>query len=434
MKQTAYKESGVRWLGRVPADWGVTKIKRHCLVKRGASPRPIDDQKYFSDTGDYAWVRISDVTASDKYLLTSEQRLSELGASLSVKREPGDIFVSICASVGKPVITRIKCCIHDGFVWFDRLKLEPEYLFYLFVSGEMFKGLGNWGTQLNLNTDIIAEIEIPIPTLAEQRRIACYLDEATGKVDRLVALRRRQMELLREQRAALIQQAVTRGLNPNAPLKDSGLPWLGQIPKHWEVTRLKHVASVLQTGSTPPSSNADYFCESDTGLPWFAPADIATDGLFVMSPSKWVSPLSIRDGVVTVLAAPVILIVGIGTVGKIGVSIGDCATNQQINAVQLKPSHSTEYFAHQLSSFGTIMASRANCSLIPILNQTQTGNFPLVAPPPDEQKEILDFIQKENARFDRLLSTYTRQLELLTEYRAALIHECVTGQRAVPTN
>ncbi len=151
MNQVSYKESGVRWLGRVPADWGVTKIKRHCLVKRGASPRPIDDQKYFSDTGDYAWVRISDVTASDKYLLTSDQRLSELGASLSVKREPGDIFVSICASVGKPVITRIKCCIHDGFVWFDQLKLEPEYLFYLFISGEMFKGLGNWGTQLNLN-------------------------------------------------------------------------------------------------------------------------------------------------------------------------------------------------------------------------------------------------------------------------------------------
>lgn len=203
------KDSGLPWLGEIPAHWDATKIRRYCLVKRGASPRPIDDPKYFDDNGDYSWVRISDVTASEKYLTTTEQRLSDLGASLSVKREPGDIFVSICASIGKPIITKIKCCIHDGFVWFERLKLEPEYLFYLFSSGEMFKGLGNWGTQLNLNTDIIGDIKIPIPSINEQRYISEHLDEQSIKFDTLHSTYSRQLTLLAEYRAALIHECVT---------------------------------------------------------------------------------------------------------------------------------------------------------------------------------------------------------------------------------
>ncbi|MDD2337201.1 MAG: restriction endonuclease subunit S [Geobacteraceae bacterium] len=206
---TPMKDSGIPWLGEIPEHWEVLKIKRRCLVKRGASPRPIDDPKYFDDNGEYSWVRISDVTASDKYLNTTEQQLSELGASLSVKREPGDIFVSICGSVGKPIISQIKCCIHDGFVWFDRLKLDSEFLFYLFSSGEMFKGLGNWGTQLNLNTDIIGDIKIPVPPEDEQKGIAEHLDKQTVKFEEANAAYTRQLTFLTEFRAALINECVT---------------------------------------------------------------------------------------------------------------------------------------------------------------------------------------------------------------------------------
>lgn len=113
---STYKESGVDWLGDIPTRWAVRKVKRLCLVRRGASPRPIDDPIYFDDDGEYAWVRITDVTASERYLERTTQRLSLLGKSKSVALEPGDLFVSIAASVGKPVITKIKCCIHDGFV------------------------------------------------------------------------------------------------------------------------------------------------------------------------------------------------------------------------------------------------------------------------------------------------------------------------------
>src|SRR6266849_1682216 len=143
----AYKDSNVEWLGKIPAHWEVKKIKRLCQVKRGASPRPIDDPIYFDDDGEYAWVRISDVTASAKYLQRTEQKLSLVGQSKSICLGPDELFLSSAGTVGKPIITQIKCCIHDGFVYFIGLDQYKEYLFYVFSGGELYKGLGKLGTQ-----------------------------------------------------------------------------------------------------------------------------------------------------------------------------------------------------------------------------------------------------------------------------------------------
>lgn len=177
------KDSGVDWLGAVPARWKIKAIKWATPVQRGASPRPIDDPSYFDDDGEYAWVRISDVTAAGMYLDATEQRLSDLGSSLSVKMQPGSLFLSIAGTVGKPCIASIKCCIHDGFVYFPRWKGDSRFLFYVFASGEPYKGLGKMGTQLNLNTDTVGSIVIGIPDTEEQKLIADYLDKTTAELD-----------------------------------------------------------------------------------------------------------------------------------------------------------------------------------------------------------------------------------------------------------
>lgn len=203
------KHSGVEWLGMVPANWGVKKIKRLCLVRRGASPRPIDDPVYFDDDGEYAWVRIADVTASERYLERTTQRLSDLGRSKSVPLEPGELFVSIAATVGRPIITKIKCCIHDGFVYFVGLREDREYLYYLFSCGEPYKGLGKLGTQLNLNTDTIGDIYLPIPSPTEQQSIVQFLDRETAKIDALAGKVRDAIDKLTELRTAFISAAVT---------------------------------------------------------------------------------------------------------------------------------------------------------------------------------------------------------------------------------
>ncbi len=206
---TGFSQSGVDWLGEIPESWKLKAIKWESSVQRGASPRPIDDPVYFDDEGEYAWVRISDVTASGMYLENTEQKLSEVGSSLSVKLTPGALFLSIAGSVGKPCITKIKCCIHDGFVYFPRWKGEARFLYYIFASGEPYKGLGKMGTQLNLNTDTVGGIVIGLPKPNEQTAIADFLDHETGRIDTLTEKVETAISRLQEYRSALITAAVT---------------------------------------------------------------------------------------------------------------------------------------------------------------------------------------------------------------------------------
>ena len=204
------KDSGVEWLGEVPASWAVRAIRTISQVKRGASPRPIDDPVYFDDEGHWAWVRIQDVTASQGLLLETAQRLSELGASLSVKLSPGALFLSIAGSVGKPCISGIPCCIHDGFVYFPKLDdLLGRFLFRVFESGQPFRGLGKMGTQLNLNTDTVGGVSVAVPSGDEIQEILIALDIALVELDAAIADAREAISLSRERRAALISAAVT---------------------------------------------------------------------------------------------------------------------------------------------------------------------------------------------------------------------------------
>ena len=204
-----YKDSAVEWLGEVPAHWTVVALKWLSPVFRGASPRPIEDPIYFEEDGEFGWVRISDVTASlDGNLRETTQRLSPLGASLSVKLEPGKLFLSIAGSVGKPCITRIKACIHDGFVYFPLLKLDQRLLHRIFESGLCFGGLGKMGTQLNLNTDTVGAIKIAVPSQEELDKLLLFLDHETAKIDALIAEQQRLIELLKEKREAIALSGV----------------------------------------------------------------------------------------------------------------------------------------------------------------------------------------------------------------------------------
>jgi len=217
------KDSGVLWLGEVPKHWEVKAIKWLSPVQRGASPRPIDDPKYFDDEGEYAWVRIADVTAAeDGYLRITTQRLSPLGSSLSVKLDPGALFLSIAGSVGKPCISCIKACIHDGFVYFPHLRENNKFLFYIFEAGTAFQGLGKLGTQLNLNTDTVGSIRIGVPPKVEQDAIVAFIERESDRVDTLITKSQEMIAVLREHRTALVAAAVTGQIDVREPSRESG--------------------------------------------------------------------------------------------------------------------------------------------------------------------------------------------------------------------
>ncbi|MGE6081880.1 restriction endonuclease subunit S, partial [Aeromonas veronii] len=203
------KDSGVEWLGQVPEHWIVIYIKHLSQVKRGASPRPIDDPKYFDEDGEYAWTRIADVSNAGMYLTSTTQRLSALGSSLSVRLNAGELFLSIAGTVGKPCITMFKSCIHDGFVYFPSLKINNKFLYYIFDAGQAYLGLGKMGTQLNLNTETVGGIKIGLPPVDEIEEIIGYIEQQKEKYEKLITKASDTIELLKERRIALISAAVT---------------------------------------------------------------------------------------------------------------------------------------------------------------------------------------------------------------------------------
>ena len=425
MKQyDTYKDSGIEWIGAIPSHWNSIMIKRLSSVKRGASPRPIDDPKYFDKKGEYAWVRIADVSASERYLINTTQTLSELGASLSVKREPGDFFLSIAGTVGKPIITKIKCCIHDGFVYFPDLKINPEFLYYIFSTGLPYQGLGKWGTQLNLNTDTVGEIVIPIPQKIEP--IITYLDRKTAEIDALIADKKRLLEFYEEEKTAIINQAVTKGIDPKAKMKDSGIDWLGEIPKHWEAVNLKWVSKIY-SGGTPSKNNEDYW--QNGTIPWLnsgtvnqfyitEPSEFITEDALNNSSAKWIPENSL-----------VIALAGQGkTKGMAAQVMFKSTCNQSMGVIVPNDLIENRFLLYYLVRNYQNIRNLGGGDKRDGINLEMVGGISIPLLPIKEQQSIVRHIETENRLIDAKIAKTKKLIELLTEYRTVLISEVVTGK------
>lgn len=421
---TSYKFSGEQWMGDIPSDWNITKIKWLTSIKRGASPRPIDDPKFFDDQGEYAWVRIADVSRSKIYLESTLQRMSELGSSLSVKREPGDIFLSIAGTVGKPCITKIKCCIHDGFVYFPDFKGDVKFLYYIFESGEPYRGLGKMGTQLNLNTDTVGSIFIPNIELKLQKKISNYLDLKTERIQTLITEKKRLLSLLVEKRQAMITEAVTKGLNPTMKMKDSGVDWIGEIPEHWHLTKMKYIGEAI------------------TGLT-YSPNDLCDEfGTVVLrSTNIQKGKISLHDNVYVDMNVPKKLFTR-----KNDILI--CSRNGSRNLIGKNALISNEHTELSFGAFTTVFRSEINSFVYYVLNSgffaAQLGtyltstinqltignlkNMDIVLPPTEEQIKIIQYLDIETAKINASVNDIDNQIRKLKEYRQCLIYEAVTGK------
>ncbi|MBE7457168.1 MAG: restriction endonuclease subunit S [Planctomycetia bacterium] len=398
------RDSQVRWIGKVPAHWSVKTLNRDGPVLRGSSPRPIDSPDYFDDEGEYAWVRIEDVTSSsDGYLRTTTQRLSPLGASYSRKLAPGQLFLSMAATVGKPCITAIQCCIHDGFVYFPYLRLYPRFAYYVFASGELFRGEGKLGTQLNLNTQIIGALRVPVPPPDEQRAIAAFLDREMARIDALIDKKQRLIELLQEKRTALISHAVTKGLLADVPTRPSGVPWLGQVPGHWQVKRLKF-AVTFQRGHDLPTVD-----RTDGEVPVVTSA--GSSGLHDKATAK-------GPGIVT------------GRYGTIGTfHLIDCdywPLNTTLYSIDLHGNR-PRFLWYMLHVLTDVFLVNSTKSAVPGVDRSDLHQVLVAVPPDDEQAAIAQYLDEECRKFERLSAAVFSAIERLREYRSALISATVTG-------
>ena len=280
---------------------------------------------------------------------------------------------------------------------------------------------------MNLATS--ASRKITLPPLKEQEAIAAFLDRETAKIDGLVARKERLIELLQEKRNALITRAVTRGLDPNVPMKDSGVEWLGEIPAHWEVQRTKFVAK-LRSGHTPSRKNPEYW--DNCTIPWFGLADVwqIRDGQleYVHTTTEKISEIGMANSAARLLPKGTVILSRTASVGFSAILGVDMATTQDFVNWVCGPLLQPEYLLYGFRTMKPEFRRLTMGSTHQTIYMPDVGGFSTPVPPVPEQKQIVAFIRERTAAMDMLTASIGHAIDNLREYRTALISAAVTGK------
>jgi len=431
----AYKPSGLPWLGEIPAHWQIKRLKHLCW--RSAIYGANEPSGSYLDDG-VRFIRTSDI--DDDGNLNSEGAVFlERDSIVEYLLQDDDILLSRSGTLGRSFVYERSLhgeCAYAGYlVRFSLQKgFSSRFLFY-FTKAKQFT---DWlslaviqSTIGNVNGQKYANMPIPLPPLQEQRAIFAFLDRETARLDALIAKKEGLIELLGEKRAALISRAVTHGLDSTVLLKDSGVLWLGQIPAHWEVKRLKFVADV-RNGT---AKGRDFGSREIVEIPYLRVANVQ-DGYLDLSDVATI--VIARDEIprYTLRVGDVLMNEG-GDFDKLGrgsVWIGQidlCIHQNHVFAVRpryigdsawINTITFTLYAKHYF-----ILKSKQSTNLASI-SATNLQDLPVVLPPLAERQRILEFIDSETAKLDALTAKVREGVEKLSEYRAALISAAVTGK------
>jgi len=270
---------------------------------------------------------------------------------------------------------------------------------------------------------------LPVPSIKEQSSIVEFLDRETAKIDALVEEQRRLIELLKEKRQAVISHAVTKGLNPDAPMKDSGIEWLGEIPEHWKVGPIKRWFRTT-SGGTPPTDRPEEFYTDEGGFPWIRTTDLNNGVLETFEVS--ITEKAISATACSMLPKGCVLVAmygGEGTIGKNSLLAIPACINQAVCAL-VPNAEFSERFTHRYIEFFRPywMIGAESSRKDPNISQDLIRNAAILCPPGGEQLAIADYLDHETVRFDRLMTEATRAIDLLQERRTALISAAVTGK------
>lgn len=432
----SYKDSGVQWIGKIPSHWDSISLLFVLRNKISDGPHEtpvfVDDGIPFISIDSLNDSKEIDFSVVKKYISTEDyERYCQ-----KTKLEEGDILFTKAATIGKTAIVRDEIFM----VWSPLAILKPDYkkltslfLYYLVNCKELVQEAilsGSMSTQINVGMRELEKVKIPIPTLSEQVFISDYLDAKCGEIDKLIATQQRRIELLQELRQSIITRAVTRGINPDAPLRDSGIDWIGPIPTHWEIRKTSLIYNNIGSGTTPTSSNTDYYTEDGDGFYWLQTGDL-NDG-DIKSTSKQVTKLAVKECKLKFFPEESVVIAMYGaTIGKVGLLNIKTATNQACcvlpHSCLVVPKFS--FYLYQAAK--TPMLVDAIGGGQPNISQDIIKKLRVPLPPLAEQQEIVGYIERETSKVDHALEQAERQIELLQELRQSVITEVVTGKRKV---
>lgn len=416
------KDSGIAWIGEIPEGWE-TKKARFLFQQR--LTKGSESGVLLASTQNYGII--------PQYKIEGAVKVKE-GTNLQLfKRvEKNDFVISLRSFQGG-----IEHSEYDGVcspayqVFFNTTPLYHHFFKYLFKSHIFISILNNLSLGIrdgkNIQYKDVECLYLPFPPLPEQHRIADYLDAKCAEIDRSMELVRQGIDKLRAYKMSVITEAVTKGLDPDVPMKASGVPWIGEIPVPWKCVPLKRLVTNVKTGSTPKGAEEKYYAEN--GIKWFTPADFTTFP-YLKDSVKKLSDLGEKE--VKIFPKDSILLIGIGaTMGKVALSRCQCSANQQINCIQCRNDLLPLFLTFYLSTISDYLFKCGKFTTLPILNQEETKNIYIPCPSVPEQHRIAVYLDAKCAEIDTLISQKQTLLDKLAAYKKSLIFECVTGKREV---
>ena len=426
-KYDNYKDSGIKWIGEIPEHWKVDKLNRIFQINTGFTPSTGNSEFY--DNGEHDWITIREL--KEKYVSESKTKLTSLAVEGKTIIPKGSLLYSFKLSVGQMAFTTKDLYTNEAIFSISPCdNLNLNYFYYLLDRILIHNSNENiYGAKI-LNQELIKSAKLLLPNAEEQTTIAKYLDHKTTQIDQLINQKQRLIELLQEERTAVINQAVTKGLDPKVEMKDSGIEWLVEIPEHWEVKKLKYVG-ICQNGI---SEGAEYF---GSGYPFVSYSDVyknnilpyAVNGL-AQSTSKHHEHYSVQENDVFFTRTS-------ETIEEIG--IASICFNTIENAVfagfliRFRPN--MELIAKEFSKYyfrcfipRTFFVKEMNLVTRASLSQELLKRLPVLLPSIEEQKKIGFYLDTKTNEIDSIISKYQQEIELLKEYKTALISEVATGK------
>jgi type I restriction enzyme S subunit len=429
----AYKPSGVEWLGEVPEHWDVLPC-RGIVDERNEKNEGAACQDYLSlmaNVGIIPYEEKGDV---------GNKKPEDLGKCKLVRK--GDFVInSMNYGIGSYGVSGYDGVCSPVYIVLipKEEEVKPGFAFRIFEdktfqSHAQSFGNGILAHRCAIGWDILKGIGVPVPSSHEQERILQFLDHETAKIDALIAEQQRLIELLQEKRQAVISQAVTRGLNPEAPMKDSGVEWLGEVPEHWEVQKVKHLCRHIEQGWSPQCENE----ASEGDAPGVLKVGCVNGGIFRPGENKRLPPdlspipeYSLRKGDLLISRANTKELVGSAAV--VSEDYPWLFICDKLYRITVDPSlASAAFLALYLGSSEVrgqieLGASGASQSMQNI-SQSVLMELPIALPDLDEQEAIQNAIANECCSIDELVAEGSRAISLLQERRSALISAAVTGQ------
>nr|WP_216295013.1 restriction endonuclease subunit S [Delftia acidovorans]MCA1070491.1 hypothetical protein [Delftia acidovorans] len=409
----------MKWLGDIPAHWDCIRLKFVAdLVGRKVESQTTE--KY---------VGLENVQSNNGKFIAKEDVTPE---GLSSSFSCGDVlFGKLRPYLAKSWLADISGICSSEFLVLKSKKVDARFLNYFTLTEEFITQVDSstYGSKMpRASWDFIGLLRVPVPQ-TESKKIAAFLDHETAKIDALIEKQQRLIELLKEKRQAVISHAVTKGLNPNAPMKDSGVEWIGEVPAHWLTVPLKHLCVLLKDGTHLPPPRVD------EGIPLLSVRNIVNGQFVLREDDSLISQLAFET-----LSKPFTPKVGDVLLAIVGATLGKVAIVKNMPPFHIQRSLAVfrvkidlltcEFLANVFSSIGfqSLLWENAGFSAQPGIYLGTLANFKLPIPPKNEQIEIDAYCNAKASKMDGLISKAEGAISLMQERRAALISAAVTGK------